>query len=366
MQGCDYAGTAHDLRPDQESNLSLPPPRFLLMQRLLTHPLGLLFFSLGAFAAENPAVTGPISRIAFLGDSITAGVGVRSPKTDRYSSVATRLLQSRFPDLTEINLGRSGQALCQQKASYAESEVLAQNPDAVVIQWGVNDQYWGFSVTEFAVKYERLVSTLRAAKPQMPIVLTTPIADFRWEENQDAWIGQAGIAIQEIAVRHRCHVADTHRALDHRRSFYADSIHPNNAGAEAMAHSIVEALNTPPLSPENACIRFDQGSEVRFLQNVFLPERQGTDPQWVAVSEISRTGMLVDSAVPMTIRTAPVYSKGLYRVEVRGKTGAVLEVFNTSAAWSRMLIFKFTPREGEGPFRIEISPMSKPDSEPSK
>lgn len=336
------------------------------MQSSLISLQALLLFSFGALAVENPPIPTQITRIAFVGDSITAGVGVKSPKTDRYSTVATRLLQSRFPDLVEINLGRSGQALCQQKPNYAEADVLSQNPDAVVIQWGVNDQYWGFSVTEFAAKYERLVSTLRSAKPQMPIVLATPIADFRWAENQDVWISQAGVAIQEIAARHRCHLADTHRALDHRRSFYADAIHPNSAGAEAMAQSIVEALSVPPLSPENASIRFDQGSEVRFLQNVFLPEGQGGEPQWILVSEISRTGMTVDAAVPMTIRTAPIYGKGDYRVEVRGKSGSVIETFNTTAAWSRMLILKFTPREGEGPFRIEISAAPKADPAPAK
>ena len=336
------------------------------MRRSFTLLHTLLVASCSALGADSPPGAAEINRIAFLGDSITAGVGVKSPKTDRYSTVATRLLQSRFPNLTEINLGRSGQALCQQKPNYAESEVLSQNPDAVVIQWGVNDQYWGFSVTEFAAKYEHLVSTLRSAKAQMPIVLTTPIADFRWAENQDGWISQAGVAIQEIAARHRCHVADTHRALDHRRSFYSDAIHPNNAGAEAMAHSIVEALGAPPLSVDNASIRFDQGSEVRFLQNVFLPEREGAAPQWIIVSDISRTGMLVDATVPMTIRTAPIYGKGDYRIEVRGKSGAILETLHATAAWSRMLTFKFTPSEGAGPFRIEISAKPESDAAPAK
>ena len=305
--------------------------------------------------AENKAPSGEIRRIAFLGDSITAGVGVKTPKTDRYSTVATRLLQDRFPGLTEINLGRSGQALCQQKDNYAEAEVLAQNPDAVVIQWGVNDQYWGFSLTEFTSRYERLVSALRSAKPRMPLVLTTPIADFRWDTNQDQWISEAGVSIQEIAVRYRCHLADTHQALDHRKSFYADSIHPNTAGAEAMAHAVVEALNTPPLSKENAGVHFDQGTEVRFLQNVFVPERQGLEPQWVHVSEISAKGMRVDARIPITIRTAPIYAKGDYLIEVRDRSGTVVNTLKTTAAWNRMLIFKFDPKEADGPFQIGIS-----------
>ncbi|MEY2599741.1 MAG: hypothetical protein RLZZ142_2000 [Verrucomicrobiota bacterium] len=317
-------------------------------------------------ADDQPKVPTSLDRIAFLGDSITAGVGVKAAKTDRYSTVATRLLQKRFPNLTEINLGRSGQALCQQKPNYAEAEVLSQNPDAVVIQWGVNDQYWGFSVTEFASQYERLVSTLRSAKPEMPLVLTTPIADFRWAENPDAWISQAGVAIQEIAARYRCHLADTHRALDHQKSFYADAIHPNNAGAEAMAQAIADALSEPPLSPENASVRFDQGTEVRFLRNVFIPERQGSAPEWISVSQISPKGMTVDTRVPLNIRTAPIYAKGDYRIEVRGKSGAILETLKATAAWNRMLIFKVTPREGEAPFRIEMVADAEGAAAPAK
>ncbi|MEK0446468.1 MAG: hypothetical protein RLZZ399_1789 [Verrucomicrobiota bacterium] len=324
------------------------------MNRSILRLCAALSFPLAALAADTTPALPALERIAFLGDSITSGVGVKS-QAYRYSTVATRLLQERFPNLTEINLGRSGQALSSQKPNYAEAEVLSKNPDAVVVQWGVNDQYWGFSVSEFISHYERLVATLRSAKPEMPIVLATPIADFRWPENQDVWISQAGVAIQEIATRYRCHLADTHHALDHQKSFYADSIHPNNAGAQAMAEAIVDALNTPPLSRANARIRFDQGAEVRFLQYVFLPERQGTEPRWTSISNLSPKGMTLDTQTPLTIRTAPIYSKGEYRIEIRGKSGTVLETIQTNAAWSRMLTFKVAPREGETPLEIQIT-----------
>ena len=57
----------------------------------------------------------------------------------------------------------------------------------------------------------------------------------------------------------------------------------------------------------------------------------------------------------MTIRTAPIYTKGDYRVEVRDKSGAVLEALKTTAAWNRMLIFNVTPKDAPPPFRIKIS-----------
>lgn len=296
-----------------------------------------------------------ISRIVYLGDSITVGVGVNDAASERYSTVATRLLANKHAGITEINLGQSSRALCQQDAGYAES-VLNLNPDAVVIQWGVNDQYWGFSVAEFVARYDALVATLRASRPQMPIVVMTLIADFRRADNQDAWIGEANIVLQEIAARYRCHLADTHRALDHQKVFYADSIHPNTAGAQVMAKTVVAALDAPPLSPENANISFDQGAEVRFLQNVFLPKREGIEPQWVHVTGIHSNGMKIESNIPVTIRTAPIYPAGTYRITIHDKSGAIVDTMASDQNGSQMLNFTFDPKDHEGPFRIEIMP----------
>lgn len=171
---------------------------------------------------ETKASTPTITRIVFLGDSIKAGVGVQDSAKERYSTVTTRLLAGKYDAITEINLGQSGSALCQQGAGYSDS-VLKQNPDAVVIQWGANDQYWGFSVSEFVARYDALVAALRAAKPRMRIVVMTLVADFRWADNQDAWIGEANVALQEIAARYRCHLADTHRAIDHQKKYFINS-----------------------------------------------------------------------------------------------------------------------------------------------
>lgn len=319
--------------------------------------LAVLLLSLSTVGfAQTPktnATTPVITRIVYLGDSITVGVGVNDAATERYSSVATRLLASKHAGITEVNLGQSSRALCQQNADYAES-VLMHHPDAVVIQWGVNDQYWGFSVAEFVARYDDLVATLRAAKPHMPILIMTLIADFRQADNQDMWIGESNVALQEIAARYRCHLADTHRAIDHQTKYYTDSIHPNAAGAEVMAKAVVAAFDSPPLSPENANISFDQGAEVRFLQNVFLPKREGTEPQWVHVAGINSSGMTIDSKIPVAIRTAPIYPDGTYRIAIHDKSGVIVDTIAPSVNWSQMQVFTFDPKDHQGPFRIEI------------
>lgn len=308
-----------------------------------------------AQTSELPKTPLPLSRIVFLGDSITVGVGVKDLGKERYSTVATRLLSNRHAGITEINLGQSGRALCHQSSGYAGS-VLEQKPDAVVIQWGVNDQFWGFSVGEFVARYDALVLGLRSAKPEMPIVIMTLIADFRWPENQDAWIGEANVAVQEIAARYRCHLADVHRALDHQKSFYADTIHPNTAGAEVMAKTVVAALESPALSRENAAVSFDRGIEVRFLQNVFLPKREGTTSSWIQIRELSARGMTIESKMPIAIRTAPIYAAGSYRISIRAASGELVSRVESTVNWSQMHSFTFDPKGHPGPLRVDIQP----------
>lgn len=310
------------------------------------------FSALGAAGSDSAAASRNVSRVLFLGDSITAGVGVNDRATERYSAVTTRLLQERFPGCIEVNLGQSGRALCEQDADYAE-EILRQGPDAVVIQWGVNDHYWGYSIAQFSACYEKLVATLRAAQPGMPIVAATLIADFRWPENQDRWIAEANVAIQEIAARYDCQVADLHFALAHDRSFYADQIHPNAAGAAKMGETIAAALAAPP--PAKPSVRFDRGREIRFLQNVFLPAWPDESPTWIRVSDISAQGMRIETPVTLKVRTAPQYSAGAYQITVRDQAGAVVVRALAEAKNRRFLQFELDPVGREGPFTVEIA-----------
>jgi lysophospholipase L1-like esterase len=339
---------------------------FLNLQFIIPHPMQKIAItlltliaasSLLAQNAEPTSADGLLGRIVFIGDSISAGVGVSNRGASRYSTVTTRLLKQKHPDAHEINLAQSGRALCQQRSSYAR-DVLKHNPDALEIQWGVNDQYWGYSLAQFVARYDQLVQTVRAAKPGMPIVLTTLVADFRWPENMDLWIGEANIAIQEIAARYLCRVAFVHRALDHDQAFYADTIHPNDAGAELMAKAIVAALEAPPMSSENLSVQFDQGREVRFMRYVFILERDGIEPQWIRVANLSKNGMSVETPIPISVRTPASYSTGhTYRVTICESDGKEIQSFEQEVIWNRMLQFTIDPKDSQSPLDISIVPV---------
>ena len=302
-----------------------------------------------------PASDADIKNLVFAGDSITVGFGCSDREYDRYPAVTTRLLREKFPNVVEINKGKSGQALCSQGQGYPD-EILSLNPDAVVIQWGVNDQYWGFSVTQFAACYEQLVQILRESKPEMPIVLTTLVADFRWPENYDLWIGEANIAIQEIAVRYNCRMAYIHKAFDHNRRLYADTIHPNAAGAKVMAREVVAAFNSPAASKDKLILKFDQGRQVRFMQYVFDSKREGDDPKWVCVSDLCLSHIRIETEQPISVRTAPIYKIGeSYLVKIFDKNGNVIDSLQVKIAYDRTISFTITPKVWAGPYNVEIT-----------
>ena len=308
-----------------------------------------------AMARPSAGETPSIGRLVFVGDSITCGVGVRDRASDRYSACATRLLKAEHPGVKEINLGKSGQALSQQRDDYAQ-EILRANPGAVVVQWGVNDQFWGFSVPQFATRYDALVRALRLAKPDLPIVLTTLVADFRWPENFDAWIGQANVAIQEIAAKCECRVAYVHHAVGHDKAHYRDAIHPNEAGAKLMAEAIAQAFSRPPQTKRRFSVRFDHGQEVRIFRYVFVPQWDETAPRSVHVGNITAAGMDVDTRVPLAVRTPSIYKRRTaFLVTVRDRYDKIIQTHELNTGWSGMLQFSLDPAGQPGPLRVSIS-----------
>lgn len=313
-----------------------------------------LLLTLGSSEVNASDTAGSLKRVAFVGDSITCGVGVKNREESRYSAVVTRLLKAGHPELTEVNLGRSGQALSQRRDDYYK-EVLSSDPGAVVIQWGVNDQYWGFSTAEFLRKYEALVSGLRKARPEMPIVTTTLIADFRWLENFDQWIARANVGIQEIAVRYGCKVAYAHEALGHSREYYVDDIHPNEAGAELMARAIVAAFSEPAQDAGKFDLKFDTVSEARLQKYVFIPEWDETSEDMITITDVTHSGMTMETSVPVSVRTSRGYTRNTaYNMVLKNGAGEMISTQEVKSDWAGALQFKVTPVDGVDLLRVSI------------
>ncbi|MCX5066655.1 SGNH/GDSL hydrolase family protein [Micromonospora lupini] len=110
----------------------------------------------------------PNPRIVWLGDSWTAECikEFRAELTTRLGS-----------GTTVVDAGISGNTLVQMMARFA-ADVAPANPDIVVLEYGVNDIYSGFTRTQMAADLERAVAMCRAIGARVVIPGIVPLSDY--------------------------------------------------------------------------------------------------------------------------------------------------------------------------------------------
>lgn len=185
-------------------------------------------------------------RVACVGDSITAGAG--AGKGNAYPDQLGRMLGEKY----EVkNFGVSGSTLLnhgdkpyQKQKAFADAK--AYNPDIVIIKLGTNDtkpQNWKFK-DEFVADYKDLISQFRNL-PSKPKSFICHPAYVPGQGNFG--INEAGVLEQiplldKLAKEEKLGVIDIHGALKDHPEWLPDRVHPNTAGATAMAKTVFKAL----------------------------------------------------------------------------------------------------------------------------
>jgi lysophospholipase L1-like esterase len=187
---------------------------------------------LGRPTVVGAGSVGGVPVLAAYGDSITVGLHTLGP-TGTSDGFADRLAG-------RLGFILSDQATGGTAASYYGvdhvGDVIATEPDAVVVAYGVNDILGDFfgckpSLREFRRAMDRIVLDLQASLPGVPIylgaILPTPAVpeDTRAKWNQ---------VIQNVAIQDGAAFVDPSSVLDPAVD-YVDDLHPNNGGAEKIA-----------------------------------------------------------------------------------------------------------------------------------
>ena len=189
-------------------------------------------------AAIEPSDHFVISRpIVFYGSSITQG-GCASRSGMSYEAILGRILDVDF-----VNLGFSGNGLGEPELAEAMAEIDAA---CYVLDYAVNlpevDQLHG--------NYTAFIKTIRAKRPDTPIVAVTPIfaTHERWSaEARRRWNGFREIIRAEVGQL----VAggDPIRLIEGYSLFgpdiadgMADAVHPNDVGFTAMATRLAPTI----------------------------------------------------------------------------------------------------------------------------
>lgn len=210
-------------------------------------------------------------KIAFLGDSITAGAGVSTPENIYWNLIAkytgaecygygiggTRIAPQRMPmpDVSYENL-------------YFGSRIQTMIPDAdiVVVFGGTNDYGHGDAAfgklgdqtedTFYGACYQ-LLYKLTARYPAAKVVVLTPLH----RDDEDKLYNSRGIrnaaflsgyvqAIRESAEIFGAPVVDLYRNCNinpnhpaHKETYCPDGLHPNDLGHELIANCVIHTLN---------------------------------------------------------------------------------------------------------------------------
>ena len=202
---------------------------------------------LASAANEQPKV------IAFVGDSISVGVGASTP-AKRYTTLAVEMLNKEAGKTLykELNLAISGSSMTThpwpKKTSSAYpfliAKVVKAKPDIVVINHGVNDNGGGASLAQYAWCYRNFVREVKAKLPKAAIVCMTTTPMRKDNKSCAEWTNQANAIVQEIAAMENTMVAHGNLEIRNRMEFFPDGTHPNDQGYQALAEALVKAIKT--------------------------------------------------------------------------------------------------------------------------
>ncbi len=207
--------------------------------------LSILLAAAGLIAQPASALT----KVACVGDSITAGSGVKDPAR-KYPAQLGVLLGSEF----EVkNFGVGGATMLDEgdkpyKKQKAYTAALEFKPDIVVIKLGTNDskpQNWA-KKEGFASSTKSLVEAFQKANPKVKVFLCTPapvIGKGNFGIREEIVKPEIIPLVKQVATEMKLEVIDIYSALAGKDALIPDRVHPNDEGATIIAKTVFEALD---------------------------------------------------------------------------------------------------------------------------
>lgn len=201
------------------------------------------------------------TRVACIGDSITFGAHLENREEECYPAWLQKWLG---PDYDVRNFGVSGCTLIRKGTPTVWTqlpEIEKMNPELVFIMLGTNDTCGGERKCwdhkdEYYGDFCDLVNILQSlpAKPKIwlcsspPMEITTPGLDgarIANLEEREPRLQELRKKTLKLASEKNCDFIDINTPLKGRPDLFrvGDGVHPNNAGAKAIAEIVYNAVN---------------------------------------------------------------------------------------------------------------------------
>jgi acyl-CoA thioesterase-1 len=213
------------------------------------HPLLRILCTFCLFAALRPAAfADEKTKVACVGDSITAGAGIKDPAHNAYPAQLQKLLGDGY---LVKNFGVSGRTLLKhgdfpywKEKAFQSAKDFA--PDIVIIKLGTNDtkpQNWKFK-DEFPADAKALVQEFQNLPSKPKVYLCHPVPAFpgNFGIRDEVIKNEVNPAIDAVAKETGAQVIDLYAALADHKDLFPDKVHPNAQGAGLMAQAICTTL----------------------------------------------------------------------------------------------------------------------------
>lgn len=214
------------------------------------------------------------TKIACIGDSVTAGYLLNNPLTESYPSQLQVFMGNQY----EVkNFGHSGATLLKKGSTpYFKTEkcaeAIAYRPDIAIIHLGLNDtdpRNWPNYKEDFDADYSWLIDSLKKQNPKVKIYICkmTPIFNEhpRFKSGTRDWFWQIQEHISAIAKANNVGLIDLHEKLYYRPDLFPDALHPTKEGATILAQTVYNnitqdfgGLKLSPVFTDNMVLQRNQ------------------------------------------------------------------------------------------------------------
>jgi lysophospholipase L1-like esterase len=250
------------------------------------------------------AISAANRRIACVGNSITYGYDLWVEK-ESYPVQLDSLLPATD---TVGNFGVSGKTMIRAvgDAYWGQTAFLnarAFLPSQVVIELGTNDSkdyIWTWYKQNFATDYRAMIDTFRilSSRPEVWVTLQPPVNNPSWKMYDTTIVRQVNPLILQAALEMGAPVIDLHTAMTgHPDWFQADSVHPNAAGAKALARIVAGSLARmlPPPTLAGATLTAPQGFGYAWYRNDSLLRGETSRTLQATIPGAYKVSVQVDS-----------------------------------------------------------------------
>lgn len=186
-------------------------------------------------------------KIACVGNSITAGYGVKNRDKDSYPMLLGQMLGQEY----EVrNFGVSSKTMLRKGNSYmaekAYQKALDFCPDILIVKLGTNDsnpEYWRYK-KDFTKDMRDMLKAFRKRSPDVKIYLCYPVGiqGERLRDRERTIVEEIIPMIDDVAERMQAQIIDLHTPTEGRAELFSDELHPNEEGVLLIAKTIYKVL----------------------------------------------------------------------------------------------------------------------------